>query len=113
MTIKPEAYDLFKAMRHMSNARLYLNSIIKDGHVKGQSKNLLNTMDNRLRCNIDDFRHKVSGEKLKILDEEMLNTEVTLQLDNMTDMLISLPKDIRDEIENHIEGVFNVYSLNK
>lgn len=113
MTTKPEAYDLFKAMRHMSNARLYLNSIIKDGHVKGQSKNLLTTMDNRLRCNIDDFRHKVSGESLKVLDEEMLDAEVTLQLDSVTDMLIALPKGIRDEAEKYVEGLFNVYRLNR
>lgn len=108
-----ETYDLFKAFKHMVSAELYLNSIARSGKVEYQAKNYINTFLTRIRANLRDLKMLVPTELVYLIEEDMLAPEVSLQIDNIVDMLSDLPKGIRDEIETYIESRHNVYNLNK
>lgn len=107
-----EAYDLFKALKCMVNADLYLTSMLNSKEVKGNARSMILMFRNRINVNIRELRLILDEEQRKIIDDSMLDPETTLQIDNIIDMISSLPKGIANEIEEYVESRFNVYSMN-
>lgn len=97
----------------MVSAQLHLLSIINSKTVSPVVKDKFRPILNRLNVNIRDFKLSVPSEFVPILEEQMINDEVAIQIDAITDMLAEIPKGIRDEIESYIESRHKVYRLNR
>jgi len=109
MQISKETYDLFHAYKHMVNAELHLSLVINSVKIGGNAKNLVNTLKTRIDVNVRDLKLLLPAGDAKILQEEMLDSEVTLQMQNINNMCAELPKAIRDQVENYIESYHKVY----
>jgi hypothetical protein len=109
LNISKETFNFFHAYRHTVNAELFLSDIIKSGNVQYEAKNMVRALKRRIDANITGLRLLLPAEVTKVLDKEMLDPEVTMQIDNINNMLAELPKAIRDQMENHIEGYHKVY----
>lgn len=111
--ISEETFSVFKSFKYMVSAQLHLLSIINSKTVSPVVKDKFRPILNRLNVNIRDFKLSVPSEFVPILEEQMINDEVALQIDAITDMLAEIPKGIRDEIESYIESRHKVYRLNR
>ena len=109
MQISKETYDLFYAYKNTVNAQSHLSRILESKKVGGKAKNFLTMIQTRLKVNIRDLRLLLPAAEAKIIDEQMLDTEVTMQMQNINDMCAELPKAIRDQVENYIESYHKVY----
>jgi hypothetical protein len=81
--------------------------------IKHGSKHLINGIANRCTAGIRDFKSRLTPESMRIVESEILPTEIKDQMESINDMLLAMPKGIRDQVENHIAGLYNVYALNK
>ena len=107
--ISKETYDLFYAYENMVNAEQHLSLIIGSGEVAYRSKELIKTLKRRIDVNIRDLKLILPPADAKILQDQMLDSEVTLQMRNINDMCAELPKGIRDQVEKYIESYHKVY----
>lgn len=109
MTISKETYDLFHAYKHMVNAELHLSLVLNSGKVGFEAKNFVKGLKNRIDVNVKSLKSILPPEESKIIQDQMLNEEVTMQMQNINDMCAELPKAIRDQIESYIENYHKVY----
>jgi hypothetical protein len=56
-----------------------------------------------------DLTDLMQPETLRIVNEELLPDEMTLQLESITDMLLAMSKESRDEMEAMIETRYHAY----
>jgi hypothetical protein len=56
-----------------------------------------------------DLTDLMQPETLRIVNEELLPDEMTLQLESITDMLLAMSKNKRDEIEAIISTHYDAY----
>jgi hypothetical protein len=112
MQISKETYNLFYAFAQQVNAKESLEVIHNSKEVAYNSKNFVNKQLTRLNANIRDLRLLLPEQDMKVLDKEMLDNEVTLQVENIRAMIADLPKAKRDEIERYIEVQHKVYKQN-
>jgi 2-phospho-L-lactate guanylyltransferase (CobY/MobA/RfbA family) len=91
------------------NAKESLEVLLKSNNLKFGAKAFVMKLLNRLNANITALRLLLPADDLKILDEQMLDPEVSAQMDNIKSMLADLPKLKRDEIERYIECQHRVY----
>ena len=109
MTISKETYDLFHAYKCMVNAELHLSLVLNSGKVGFEAKNFVKGLKNRIDVNVKSLKSILPPEESKIIQDQMLNEEVTMQMQNINDMCADLPKAIRDQVENYIESYHKVY----
>jgi len=109
MNISKETFNFFHAYRNMVNAELYLTAIINSGNVKSQAKQFTKMLRTRIEANINALKTLLPPEAYKVMEEQMLDSEVTLQIQAISDMCAELPKPIRDMVEKYIEGQHKVY----
>jgi hypothetical protein len=88
---------------------MHLSNIIKSGNVKYEAKEFVKGLKRRVDANITSLKVLVPREVFEVLEKEMLDPEVTLQMQNINDMCAELPKGIRDQVENYIDGLHKVY----
>jgi hypothetical protein len=107
--IQKESFDLFHAYKNMVNAEQHLSLILNSGKVAYRAKDLILCLKRRIDVNIRDIKVLLPPDAAKILQEQMLDNEVTLQMQNINDMCAELPKAIRDQVESYIENYHKVY----
>jgi hypothetical protein len=88
---------------------MHLKNILDGGNVRYEAKEFVKGLKRRVDANITSLKVLVPREVFEVLEKEMLDPEVTLQMQNINDMCAELPKGIRDQVENYIEGVHKVY----
>jgi hypothetical protein len=88
---------------------MHLKNILDSGNVKYEAKEFVKGLKRRVDANITALKVLVPREVFEVLEKEMLDPEVTLQMQNINDMCAELPKGIRDQVENYIEGLHRVY----
>lgn len=113
MSISKETYQFNHAFRHMVNAKLHLESIVNDGIVKQRAKQLINKLKNRIDVNISDILTIIPKESAKILQDGMLDSDITLQIQHINDMCVELPTGIRNQVESYVEHLYRVCEQKK
>jgi hypothetical protein len=88
---------------------MHLSDILKGNNVKYEAKEFVKGLKRRVDANITALKVLVPREVFDVLEKEMLDPEVTLQMQNINDMCAELPKGIRNQVENYIEGLHRVY----
>jgi len=109
MNISKETFNFFHAYKNHVNAEMHLSDILKGGNVKYEAKEFVKGLKRRVDANITSLKVLVPREVFEVLEKGMLDPEVTLQMQNINDMCAELPKGIRDQVENYIEGLHKVY----
>ena|SRR5690348_11512699 len=109
MNISKETFNFFHAYKNHVNAEMHLSNIIKSGNVKYDAKEFVKGLKRRVDANITALKVLLPHEVFEVLEKEMLDPEVTMQMQNINDMCAELPKGIRDQVENYIEGLHRVY----
>lgn len=109
--ISKHTFELGKALVEISNASTRLSVLSKDMGaqytMKATMKRWVNNLDSILR----DLKSKIGSDEFKkIMEDQLLNDEDTLQINAIVDYVISLPKGIRNEIEDYTEQRYNVYA---
>lgn len=102
-------FNLFHAYRHMVNAQLHLEDALRGVGLRMEAKQYIKTMKTRIDVNVNGLRLKLPDETRKKFEENLLDPEVTLQMQNIDDMLAELPKPIRDQAESYISQLHKVY----
>lgn len=82
---------------------------IEGGNVRYEAKEFVKGLKRRVDANITALKVLVPREVFEVLEKEMLDPEITLQMQNISDMCAELPKGIRNQVENYIEGLHKVY----
>lgn len=114
--ISKQTLDLGKAFVKINNAELLLRSVYNDLTEEYTLYRNINGWVNRLEWLKKDFKRvfvMLSGsEGWEIMQSQLLNDEDTLQVESINDMLLDMPKGMKDQIEKYIESLYNVYRLN-
>lgn len=110
--ISKHSFELVKGMTDVMNAATRFQVIANELDTRFKSKDMLNGYVNRLNFIIKDFKSRCTPEMWSIIENDALNDEQTLQIDGIVDMLLDMPKGMKDQIEKHIESLYNVYRLN-
>lgn len=113
MEYKTQAFELAKIFSEVRNAETRASVLMREPGVTGQAKHWIKTsIVNRLTAILKDINYlfRNSPEDLEIVKRDMLDEEVTLQIDNCITLMLALPKPIRDEVEMYIEQRHSVYA---
>lgn len=111
-----ETFELHKIYSLCNNAKLRSEVLMKAPAVVGQAKDFIKrSITNRLTAIENDLKGLFinNPEDLEIVRQEMLDHDNSLQLDNMMNLYLELPKAIRDEIEQYVESRHYVYKSRK
>ena len=110
---KLHAIQLLQALVEVNNAAVRFEVLAQEEKVhKGTKKQILKCLTelNQIRTRFDRFWGE---EGKKIMDSQILGDEDTLQVQNINALVISVPKGIRDQIEQYAEGLAKVYAVNR
>jgi len=111
--ISADTLDLAKLVLSLERAELYRLSLFKSPSTRDKARDMFTRIGTYIRCATRELTDKLQPEQLRVVREEILNADLSLQLENLQNMFIALPKGKRDELERLIEGHYNVYKLNK
>lgn len=98
--------ELVKGISDVTNAQLRFNALYNEIFVRQERKRSLKRWVNNLNSIVNEFRRECPAES-KILDEQVLDPNVTLQLEGIMSKLVYLPHSSRDLIEKQIDKFFN------
>jgi hypothetical protein len=113
-TIPKSAYELAKIYALIRNAKLRAEVLMKETDISGKAKHFIRTsIINRASAMENDLIGLLPPADYQIMKEDLLQDETTLQIEGVTDMLLALPKEIRDQCEQYIEQMFYVYTSHK
>lgn len=101
-------FELGKALAELKTAHTRL-TVIANGSKYGAKKlmqDMAKSVERAIKMMTDALPNK---DFLKILEDQLLNDDSTLQVEAVKDMFIALPQGIRDEVEAYLEVRYNVY----
>jgi hypothetical protein len=104
-------YAFAKAYIEITNAEMRFADLMKEQKNPFHVKTIAYDLRNRTAALIKFFESMFKPELLASFKEELGQPEVTLQVDYITDMLLQLPKGIRDQMEKQIEAHHKIYCL--
>lgn len=113
--ISKQTLDLGKAFIKINNAEMLLTSISNDlkGHKMTDN---ITEWAKRLRYVLKEFKRVIctykSEQEWQMIEDQLLNDEDTLQIESINEMMLHLPKGIKDDIERYVEQRFELYKLN-
>lgn len=114
--ISRQTLDLANAFVKINNAQMELSSVAKDLGNEYKITRSIREWANRLAWIQGDFKRIVVAmkgrEQWDVIQSQLVNDEDTLQMKAIADMMLHLPKGIRDDIEKYVESRYNIYSLN-
>jgi hypothetical protein len=108
--LQKHAALLLSALVDVHNAAIKFEVLAKEENVhKGTRKQILKCLTevNQIRQRFDRFWGE---EGKKVMDEQILSDDDTLQIQQITELIVQLPKGIRNEIETYVEGRAKIYS---
>lgn len=106
-------FALARCIMHLRNAETYAVTLSREKDVQFKSRATLNRIAHRCKAAVGEFTFLLTPASLKVMQEDMLSDEITLQMESISDMLLALPKGTRDQAEAYITGLYNTYALNK
>lgn len=96
--------DLTKAMIGIENVTTRLNVLAKDLDVKFKVKKSFNDWSRMMERIKTEFRmYFDSLQDRNVIETLIFNDEISLQIEAITDYLLALPKEKRDEFEEKLE----------
>lgn len=114
--ISKQTLDLGKAFIKINNAELLLRAVSKDLTDEYALSRNIKEWVNRLEWLKKEFKRVVimiaGNEDWNLIQSQLINDEDTLQVESINDMLLDMPKGMKDQIEKYIESLYNVYRLN-
>ena len=111
--ISAETIDLMKALTSLENAKLHIKVLMLSANISSKRKGWL---DRNLHGPLGTILKKMysqSPDMKEAIKEDIANPEVFLQYEQMKTFFMALPKAKRDEVERYVEGIYNIYKLNK
>lgn len=111
--VSKHTFQLAKIFTMLQNTETYCTVLAKESSIGNKSRDMLRMVTKRTAASINDFACLLKPESRNVMRSEMLSDEVTLQMEHINDMLYAMPKGVRDQVEAYVNGLYNVYSLNK
>lgn len=112
MNLSSETFELAKILSLCTNAKLRSEVLSKSTNVTGSAKYFIKqSVTNRLTGIENDIKgiFDNSPEDLEILMADLMNYDSALQLENIENLFLEMPKEIRDDIEMYIENKHALY----
>ncbi len=111
--LQGQAFELTIGLTEVLRASTRWQVVLAGNNVHLHTKKLLKDMIRKCESIKRDFMQALPEHGKKVMEEQILNDEDTLQLDACTVMIMNVPKGIRDEIERYIEARYEVYAMKK
>lgn len=108
-----QSFELSKMLAEVYNARLRASVLVNAPQVHRSAKVMLKKFMACLDLAEKRFSEVISKEGMKIMKDQLLNSEDSGQIDYAMTLFMSLPKGIRDQEEKRLEGLANVYAKNR
>lgn len=108
---KAHAVTLISALVDVHNAGVKFEVLAQEPLVhKGTKKQILKCLSevNQIRQRFDKYWGE---EGKKVMDEQILSDDDTLQLQQINHLVMLLPKGIRNEIERYVEQRVKIYEI--
>lgn len=112
-TTSSQTYEIGKVLTEVSNARLRMEVLLNDKEIPFHIKGFFKDRYRNLNCFITEFEKRLTPENLAILQNEMISPEASLQVEGITNMVLELPKNLRDEVEHFVEEAMDLYLKSK
>lgn len=104
------AYELAKIYSILRNTKVHAEVLMNEKEISGGTKHWIKTsIINRVNAIETDLIGILPPADYQIMKDDLLQDETALQIQAITDMLLAMPKGIRDECESYIEARHNVY----
>ncbi len=111
--LKVHGIQLLQALIDVNNAYVRFDVLSKENNVhKGTQEQLKKCLSelSQIRARFKKFWGE-EGER--VMQEQILSDEDTLQVQQINALVISMPKGIRNQIEQYAEGLAKVYVTNQ
>ena len=109
LTLKALAELLISALVDVNNAKVKFEVLAFENDVHKNTKKKISQSANEMNQTITRF-HKFWGEEgKKVMEEQILDLDHTLQIQEITHNTIGLPKEYRDRIEEFTNDCIKEY----
>lgn len=98
--------QLTKMLAELNNAKTRTEVLLQSPTISKDSRYILKLMLGNVSNALAQFKRLVPPEKLVVLENSILGEDEALQLENVTDMFIDCPPEVRDGIEEYITGAY-------
>lgn len=102
--------QLLNALIEVNNATVRFEVLSQEKSVHKGTKKQIDKCINELRQIRKRFDRFWGEEGKQIMDSQILSDDDTLQIQNINALVISLPKGIRNQVENYTEGLAKIYA---
>jgi len=97
------SYDLFYGYSYLNLSKSCFTRILKSNNKIPFMKQLIRNQLIKIDYVINNLKTYLSPSEIKTMEKGMLNEDMGLRLDNIRNMLLDLPEEKQEEIENYIE----------
>lgn len=104
-----ESFDLARSLSEVYNAKTRIDVILNSVNVRFQTRDMMKRWSRNLGSVLNEFQRILPTVWADVFAKELLNDEDTQQIDQCITLMMQLPKGIKDEIENYIEGRHAIY----
>lgn len=104
-----ESFDLARSLSEVYNAKTRIDVILNSVNVRFQTRDMMKRWSRNLGSVLNEFQRILPSVWADVFAKELLNDEDTQQIDQCITLMMQLPKGIKDEIENYIEGRHAIY----
>lgn len=94
--------ELAKSLIGAHLLEMRLSVLMNDIDVKGRLKKMFNNWKRMISRIKTEFKIELP-EEYEVIEQELFNDEVSLQVESITTLLLSIPKVKRDEVEEWLE----------
>lgn len=109
LTLKSLAELLISALVDVNNAKVKFEVLSSESEVHKSTKKKMLQSANEMNQTLERF-HKFWGEEgKKVMEEQILGLEDSLQVQEITHNAIGLPKEYRDKIEEFTNNCIQEY----
>lgn len=111
--VDKEAYELAKILASVTENLLRAEVLMKE-NIPGRTKDWIRrSIVNRLRAIERDILFILPESDRKILTDDIMSDESALQYSHIQDLVLSLLKPQRDEVEEYLEEMVRQHNLTK
>lgn len=111
--IYTEQDELHKILAHFMSASIRCEVLAKHSTAHRQAKHMIKRWQGCADSVLREMKQRVPTEMYENLSNQLLNDEDVIQLDDITTMIMKLPKGIRNEIESYVEQRYYVFAYKK
>lgn len=110
MTPDAKTFQFGRILTKLSTISLECHSLLRDDAVGPKARKLIGDIKRRADISTSEMRRMLTPESRKIMDDELVAPGVALQVESISEMLVSLPLEMRDQADEFICGLYKQYN---